>query len=48
MKKPEMRKFYKDVVYTLTPGKEDELNRYNEYIQSFYDERTEYRAEYSL
>ena len=40
----EMRKFYKDVVYTMTPGQEDELNRYNEYIQSFYDEREQYRA----
>jgi hypothetical protein len=40
----EMREFYKDVVYTMTPGQEDELNRYNEYIQSFYNECKQYRA----
>ena len=29
-----MRKFYKDVNYTMTPAQEDELDRYNRYIES--------------
>lgn len=30
----EQLKFYKEINYTLTPGQEDEINRYNEYCQS--------------
>lgn len=30
----EMRSFYKEVIYTMTPAQEDALERYNKYIES--------------
>ena len=43
----EMRKFYKDVNYTMTPAQEDELDRYNRYIESLDKSKSIIKENYS-
>ena len=42
-----MRKFYKDVNYTMTPAQEDELDRYNRYIESLDKNKNIIKENYS-